>query len=73
MIKKNVGKTDSIIRILIAVVIAILLFTGQVNGALAIVLGVLGIVLLLTGFLSFCLVYALFGISTCKKGTEAPK
>lgn len=64
--KKNMGGTDRIVRVLLAAVIAILYFTNVISGTLGIVLLVLGAVFLLTSFISFCPLYAPFGISTCK-------
>ncbi|MBS1737912.1 MAG: DUF2892 domain-containing protein [Bacteroidetes bacterium] len=65
--KKNMGTTDKAIRILIAVVIGVLYFTNTISGTLAIVLGILAIVFLLTSFISFCPLYLPFGINTFKK------
>jgi hypothetical protein len=65
--KKNMGLTDKIIRILIAAVIGILYFTGTITGTLGTVLLVVAIIFLLTSFISFCPLYAPFGLSTCKK------
>lgn len=64
--KKNMGMTDKIIRIIVAAVIAILFFTNVINGTLGIVLLVLAGIFLLTSFISFCPLYAPFGINTCK-------
>ncbi|MCB0372233.1 MAG: DUF2892 domain-containing protein [Muricauda sp.] len=63
--KKNMGKADKIIRILIAVIIGVLYYTGTISGTLGIVLLVLAGVFVLTSFISFCPLYAPFGISTC--------
>lgn len=60
------GGADRIIRILLAVVFAVLYFTGTVSGTLGIVLLVFAAVFLLTSFISFCPLYPIFGISTCK-------
>ena len=68
--KKNVNSVDKVIRILLAVVFGILILTNQVAGILAIILGVLALVLLLTSFLSFCPIYALLNISTIKKSDK---
>lgn len=65
--KKNMGSTDKIIRIAIAVIIAILYFTNTISGTLAIVLGAFAVVFIITSFVSFCPLYAPFGISTRKK------
>ena len=64
--KKNMGSTDRIVRIIAAVIMAILYFSGTVTGTLGIVLLVLAGVFLLTSFVSFCPLYAPFGLSTCK-------
>ena len=69
--KKNVNSIDKVIRILLAVVLAILVLTNQVTGIIAILFGVLAVVLLLTSFLSFCPIYALLNISTLKKTNKA--
>ncbi|AKA33898.1 YgaP family membrane protein [Flagellimonas lutaonensis] len=63
--KKNMGSADRIIRFVIAVIIGVLYFTGTISGTLGIILLVLAGVFLLTSFISFCPLYAPFGISTC--------
>ncbi len=63
--KKNMGSADRIVRIILAVVFAALYFTGTVTGTLGIVLLVLGAVFVLTSVISFCPLYAPFGINTC--------
>ena len=64
--KPNMGSTDRILRTIVAVVIALLYFTGVIPGTLGIVLLVLAVVFLATSLMSFCPLYAPFGISTCK-------
>lgn len=63
--KKNMGNADRVIRFILAAIIAVLYFTGTVSGTLGIVLLVLGAVFVLTSFISFCPLYAPFGLSTC--------
>jgi hypothetical protein len=65
--KKNMGSLDKGIRILLAVIIAILYFTNQITGAAAIVLGIFAIIFLLTSLIGFCPLYAPFKLSTQKK------
>ncbi len=65
--KTNVGSTDKIIRIAAAVVFSVLFFTGTVTGTLGIVLLVAGGILLATSLISFCPLYALFGMNTCPR------
>lgn len=65
--KKNMGTTDKLIRIVLAVVVAILYYTGTISGTAAIVLGALAVIFVLTSFISFCPLYVPFGINTCAK------
>ncbi|MDP4663761.1 MAG: DUF2892 domain-containing protein [Salibacteraceae bacterium] len=64
--KKNMGSADKTIRILLALVFAGLYFGGIIEGTLGIILLLFGAVFVLTSFVSFCPLYAPFGISTCK-------
>jgi Na+(H+)/acetate symporter ActP len=57
--KKNVGTTDRVIRVLLAVVVAVLYFTNQISGTLA-------VILVLTSVVSFCPLYLPFKLSTKK-------
>ena len=65
--KNNMGVVDRVIRLLIVVAIAILYFTNVISGTLALILGILAVVFLLTSLLGFCPLYLPFGISTRKK------
>lgn len=67
--KANMGSTDKIIRLALAVMVAVLYYTGAISGTLAIVLGVLAIIFALTSFVSFCPLYAPFGINTRRKSS----
>lgn len=62
------GSIDKMLRVLIAIVIAVLYYTGTISGGTAaIVLLALAAVFLLTSLLNFCPLYTIFGINTCKK------
>ena len=65
--KKNMGNADRVIRVLAAVVIAILYFTNQISGTLAAILALLAVILVLTSVVSFCPLYLPFKLSTQKK------
>ena len=52
--KKNMGTADRVIRTLIAIVIAILYFTGVFGGTLALILGIIAVIFLLTSLVSWC-------------------
>ena len=66
--KPNMGTSDKVVRILVAIVIAGLYFANIISDTLAIILLVLAGVFILTSFMSFCPLYLPFGISTRKKG-----
>ncbi|RUA32696.1 MAG: DUF2892 domain-containing protein [Bacteroidetes bacterium] len=65
--KANMGFADKIIRILLAITVGVLYYFGAISGTLAIILGVLAIVFVVTSFISFCPLYYPFGISTRTK------
>ena len=56
-----------VVRILAVVVIALLYFSGQISGTLALVLGILAVVFVMTSLMGFCPLYLPLGISTIKK------
>jgi Protein of unknown function (DUF2892) len=62
--KKNMGFADKAIRFILAIIVGVLYYTNVINGTLAIVLGVLAVVFILTSFISFCPLYLPFGINT---------
>ncbi|MGB5666606.1 MAG: DUF2892 domain-containing protein [Maribacter sp.] len=64
--KKNMGSADRIIRFMVAAIVGVLYFTNVISGTLGIVLLVLAAIFLITSFISFCPLYAPFGLSTCK-------
>jgi hypothetical protein len=59
----NIGKIDRILRLVIGVALLLLAFQLQ-----NILLGIVGLVVLVTGVIKFCLLYKLLGINTgCQK------
>lgn len=68
--KKNMGSTDRIVRFIAAAIFILLYFTNVVTGIWGIVLLVLAAVFILTSFVSFCPLYAPFGLSTCAVSNE---
>lgn len=65
--KLNMGTADRTIRIIIAISIGILYFTGKISGTLAIALGIVAVAFLLTSFVGTCQLYKILGISTRKQ------
>ena len=64
--KKNMGTADRSIRILLAIVILVLYVNGTLTGSTAIILGIIGLILLLTGLTGYCGLYIPFKFSTLK-------
>ena len=66
IMKKNMGGADRTIRILLALGVGALYYFNVITGTLAYVLLALAAIFVLTSFISFCPLYTLFGINTCK-------
>lgn len=65
--KKNMGKTDKIVRLLIAVVLLIVFANDFVIGVWGILSLLLAGILVLTSLVSFCPLYRLFHLHTNKR------
>lgn len=65
--KKNMGSIDKAVRIVIALIIAILFYANVITGTLGIILLVLAGVFVATSLINFCPLYSIFGVNTCKK------
>ena len=65
--KKNMGNTDRIIRVIAAVIFSALYFTGTVTGTFGMILLVIGAIFLATSLINFCPLYTLLGVNTCEK------
>lgn len=61
---KNMGNVDKIVRIAAAAVVAVLILTGTLKGAAAVVLGVLAVVFVATSLVGTCPLYLPFKIDT---------
>ncbi len=60
------GSTDKTIRLILAAIIAVLFSLGYISGTFGIVLLVVSVIFAATSFLSFCPIYKVFGINSCK-------
>ncbi|MFV8355802.1 DUF2892 domain-containing protein [Flavobacterium sp. XS1P32] len=65
--KKNMGMADKAIRFVLAIIVGVLYYTNVINGTLAIILGVLAGIFILTSFISFCSLYLTFDINPRRK------
>lgn len=64
---KNMGLADRVIRVLVAILIAILYISGTIGGTVAVVLGLIAVVFVVTSGVGFCPAYLPFKINTGKK------
>ena len=64
---KNVGSADRVIRTLVALAIGVLIMGGQLTGTAAVILGIVAVVLLVTGAAGVCPLYALLKLTTAKR------
>jgi len=64
--KKNLGKYDRVVRLLIFAITLVLFFTDLIVGTLGYVLMAAGGILAITSFINFCPIYAALGIKTRK-------
>ena len=62
--KKNMGALDKSLRVLIAIIIALLYYLDVIEGTLAYVLMAIAIIFLITSFINFCPLYKILGINT---------
>lgn len=63
----NVGNTDRIVRFIVGILLLIAPFLGWVQGTWGWVLGIVGLILVLTAWVKFCPLYKLIGVTTCKR------
>jgi hypothetical protein len=64
--KRNMGNSDRVIRIIVAAILVGLYFSEVVTGTIGIISLIVAGVFALTSLVSFCPLYTLFGIKTCK-------
>ena len=70
--KKNMGIADRVVRLIVILTLVTLYFTGIITGLLGTIALVAAGIFTLTSIVSFCPIYAMIGVSTCKVDT-APK
>ncbi|MEO0899536.1 MAG: DUF2892 domain-containing protein [Bacteroidota bacterium] len=63
--KKNMSTLDRIVRLVLVAAMVTLYLTNVVSGTVGIILIVASVILAFTSTVSFCPLYAIFGVSTC--------
>lgn len=61
------GALDKSLRVLIAIIIALLYYLDVIVGTLAYVLMAIAIIFLITSFINFCPLYKILGINTNRR------
>lgn len=68
MFDRNMGSADRVIRLILAIVIAVFSFVLELYPLI-----VVSVLLLFTVLTSFCGIYRLFGLTTCKTDLKEKK
>ncbi|MBN1497944.1 MAG: DUF2892 domain-containing protein [Spirochaetes bacterium] len=68
--KKNMGLADRVVRLVLAAVVGVLYYTGQITGTAAIILGIIALIFIVTSAIGFCPLYVPFKFSTVKKKSK---
>ncbi len=63
--KKNMGALDKVVRVIIALVAAALVYYEVVEGVVSYILLTVTAIFLLTSLIGFCPLYGIFGLNTC--------
>jgi hypothetical protein len=66
--KKNMGRLDRTLRLTAALIIAVLLIAGVLQGTAAVVLGILAAIFVITTLVGFCPLYVPLRADTKGKG-----
>jgi hypothetical protein len=70
---KNVGKLDTIVRLILGIALIAAYLLHFIQGTVAIILAIFGLVLILTGTTGFCPLYLPFNINTNSKEEKENK
>ncbi len=65
--KKNMGGTDKLIRVILALIMGLLVYFEVVEDTLAYILLALAGIFVLTTLVGFCPLYGVLGIDSCSK------
>jgi hypothetical protein len=61
---RNVGPEDRVVRIVVALGLAVVIYVTGLDGIGAIITGIVAVYLLITGLLARCVLYKLIGVDT---------
>jgi hypothetical protein len=69
--KTNIGSTDKLIRLLLAIVLILLFYFEVLTDSLGILALIGALVLTVTSLINFCPIYGMFKMNTAKKKDNA--
>jgi len=61
---RNIGPEDRVVRVVVALGLAVLIYMQVLDGIAAIVVGIVAAYLLITGLFARCLIYKLIDVDT---------
>jgi hypothetical protein len=64
--KRNLGSTDKVIRYILAIVAILIALLSTVSGLTQAILIAFAVIFIGTSLVSFCPLYAIVGLKTCK-------
>ena len=64
--KRNLGSTDKVIRYILAIVAILIALLSNVSGLTQAILIAFAVIFIGTSLVSFCPLYAIVGLKTCK-------
>lgn len=67
------GSFDRTLRIILAIVLALLIAFGQLKNLGAIIFGIVAIIFIITGLIGVCPLYSVFRINTAKGEQQEAK
>ena len=65
--KANIGSSDKLIRLGVAIVLIVLFYLEIITGTMGIIALVIALLLTVTSLINFCPLYSFFKINTAKK------
>jgi uncharacterized membrane protein YuzA (DUF378 family) len=71
--KKNMGSFDRTLRIILAIVLALLIAFNQLPGLSGIIFGIIAVIFIITGLIGVCPLYYPFKINTAKGEQQESK
>jgi len=71
--KANIGSSDKLIRLGLAIVLIVLFYLEIITGTLGMIALIVAFLLTLTSLVNFCPLYSIFKINTAKKSESTEK